>query len=186
MVGKAHEPSRAAAAACRNWFVVRGSSTSASRGERGKAVSAWAMSTSSSCRGFDPRGVRFQELGQPLARQRAQHGKRRGRGRQGVVAVLPGTDRVLVRQRLASGRVLGSKRAPRLSRPPLAVDQDRLHGHGYLGLYPCTIGLVNVPMPSIETATRSPGCSVKSRSGTMPVPVNRNAPWGNELSRPSH
>ena len=34
-------------------------------------------------------------------------------------------------------------------------------------------------------STTSAGCSVKSLSGTIPVPVSRNAPLGNELSRPS-
>ncbi len=50
MVGSAHEPSRAAAAARRSWFVVRGSSTSARRGALGRPVSAWAVSTSSGLR----------------------------------------------------------------------------------------------------------------------------------------
>ena len=39
IVGMAHEPSFAATAACRSWFVVRGSSLSASRGDAGRAVS---------------------------------------------------------------------------------------------------------------------------------------------------
>ena len=50
IVGSAHEPSRAAAAACRSCPVVRGSSTSASRGAFGRPVSACATSTSSALR----------------------------------------------------------------------------------------------------------------------------------------
>src|SRR5687768_12219892 len=50
MVAAHHDPSRAAAAACRSWLVVRGSSTSASRGDLGRAVSAWAASTRSPAR----------------------------------------------------------------------------------------------------------------------------------------
>ncbi len=50
IVGSAHEPSSTAAAPCRSCPVVRGSSTSARRGERGRPVSACAMSTSSSLR----------------------------------------------------------------------------------------------------------------------------------------
>ncbi len=38
--------SRAAAAACRNWSSIRGSSTSASRGFTARPVSAWAAATS--------------------------------------------------------------------------------------------------------------------------------------------
>jgi MFS family permease len=52
-------------------------------------------------------------------------------------------------------------------------------------LYPCTTGFSSVPMPSILISTMSLGWSVKLLSGTMPVPVSRKAPWGNELSRPS-
>ena len=50
IVGSAHEPSRAAAAACRSCPVVRGSSTSASRGAFGRPLSACATSTSSAFR----------------------------------------------------------------------------------------------------------------------------------------
>ena len=50
IVGKAQEPSSTAAAACRNWPVVRGNSTSARRGAFGSAVSAWAASTNSALR----------------------------------------------------------------------------------------------------------------------------------------
>ena len=47
IVGSAQEPSRAAAAAWRNWLVVRGSSTSFNRGALGSAVSALAIATRS-------------------------------------------------------------------------------------------------------------------------------------------
>src|SRR5208282_1243806 len=50
IVGIAHEPSRAAAAAWRNCPVVRGNSTSARRGDFGNAVSACAISTRSDLR----------------------------------------------------------------------------------------------------------------------------------------
>ena len=50
---------------------------------------------------------------------------------------------------------------------------------------PCTTGFSSVPIPSILISTRSPTASVKLLSGTMPVPVRRNAPVGNELSRPN-
>jgi hypothetical protein len=50
IVGSAQDPSRAAAAPWRSCPVVRGSSTSASRGAFGRPVSAWAVSTSSSLR----------------------------------------------------------------------------------------------------------------------------------------
>ena len=50
IVGSAQEPSSAAAAAWRNWLVVRGSSTSARRGDLARAVSMWAASTISPLR----------------------------------------------------------------------------------------------------------------------------------------
>ena len=50
MIGIVHERSRTAAAACRNWSVVRGSSISANRGEAGKPLSVLAMATNSSAR----------------------------------------------------------------------------------------------------------------------------------------
>jgi len=50
---------------------------------------------------------------------------------------------------------------------------------------PCTIGFVNVPIPVIVIATESPACNVNSSGGTIPVPVNRNAPFGKMLSLPS-
>ena len=45
IVGCLHDSDRAASAACRSWFVVRGNSPSLSRGETGSAVSWFAAST---------------------------------------------------------------------------------------------------------------------------------------------
>ena len=48
-----------------------------------------------------------------------------------------------------------------------------------------TIGLVRVPIPEMLIETSSPCCSVKLSSGTIPVPVIRNAPSGRSFSRNS-
>ncbi len=54
-----------------------------------------------------------------------------------------------------------------------------------LTLLPWTIGLDNVPTPSMVMSTMSPGRSVNSVVGTIPVPVIKKAPSGKVLSRPS-
>src|SRR5437867_3010967 len=45
-------------------------------------------------------------------------------------------------------------------------------------------GFVSSPRPSIRIVTRSPSRRLKSRGGTMPVPVRRTQPSGNRWSRP--
>ena len=76
MVGSAQDPSRAAAAAWRSWFIVRGSSTSSRRGFLGSALSVWAMSTSAPRAGLDAAGVQLQEAGDGLDRHLAQRQRR--------------------------------------------------------------------------------------------------------------
>ena len=92
---------------------------------------------------------------------------------------------LVVRSWVSSGYLLGFRTWGRLL--TCQADWQSASRH-YLSdtQLPCTIGLTSVPMPSIQTLTTSPGRKVKSRSGTTPVPVSRNAPKGNELSRPSH
>jgi len=62
MVGSAQEPSSAAAAAWRSWPVVRGSSTTASRGALGRPVSLWARSTISAARASIRSAKRMRNL----------------------------------------------------------------------------------------------------------------------------
>ena len=129
IVGSAHEPSRAAAAAWRSCPVVRGSSTSASRGAFGRPVSACAMSTMLGLARLDPAGVGVEEGGDPVGRRCAQHGRGGRRRRERRVAVGPVADRVLARQLLPERRVLGAERAAGLRLAPLAGDEDGMHGH---------------------------------------------------------
>src|SRR5215212_800176 len=46
-----------------------------------------------------------------------------------------------------------------------------------------TTGFTSDPIPSMRIVTSSPSCRVNSDGGTIPVPVIKNTPAGNSLSR---
>src|SRR5438874_664483 len=52
--------------------------------------------------------------------------------------------------------------------------------------HPRTTGLLSMPIPGTPIETTSPGWSVKSSGGTIPVPVRRKTPSGKRLSRPRY
>src|SRR5690606_11766969 len=131
---------------------------------------------------LDRVGVALQEAGDGFGRQ-ARH--LRGGGVAGLehgVDVVPARDRIGVfGDRLAGGRVVGVE-AP-FGRPglaPGAIDQYRLQFGG--GGHDTGFSRIS---PSMSMRTTSPELRVKSSPGTMPVPVNRNAPEGWRSSRSS-
>ncbi len=54
-----------------------------------------------------------------------------------------------------------------------------------IGDQPAATVFSSVPRPSIVIRTTSPGWSVNSSGGTIPVPVSRTTPSGKDWSRPS-
>ena len=108
-VGSRHEPARAAAAACRNWLVVRGSSTSA-RAVRPAARFRRRPGPRARPRGFDPGGKGVEERSRHTGRQFAQLDEGPLGGRQGRIAIGPIADRELPIERRLSGRVFSRKR----------------------------------------------------------------------------
>src|SRR5690606_17407653 len=95
------------------------------------------------------------------------------------VEVFPAGDREIVAVEFQLlGGIPGAEASGRgVGRGPAAVEQDGLQ----VGLAHCT-GFSRT-RPSISMRTTSPDCRVKDSSGTMPVPVNRKAPNGNDSSR---
>ena len=126
IVGQAQEPSSTAAAACRNWPVVRGNSTSAKRGASGSAVSAWAAATSSTLRASSAFGKARQKFRDLFWRCQAEQIRRLRCGRQRGITIRPGTDGKLVWQQFTRGGILGAEGTAGDGRPPFTGDENSL------------------------------------------------------------
>ena len=129
---------------------------------------------------LDGGGVGVEEGADALARQLRHLGGGTLAGVQHRVQIGPTGDRVIVRVQLLPLRGIERVEAAfrRLRLDPAAVDKNGLHGSGVA--HDTGFSRTRPPMSMLTT---SPACRVKVSSGTMPVPVNRKAPWGNASSR---